>query len=356
MSNIEAYGYKANYFEEEIDGAVPARVTAVHRERFEIVSENGTGHAKLKPGVYYNETEQMFPTAGDFVLVVLNEHGDSQIVKTGKRKSCFVRKDPDPSAPLEQVVAANFDYVFIMSSLNNDLNYKRLDRYLALAWQSGATPVILLNKADLAQDWQEAVNETSEMAPGVDVVAISAKTGEGIDALEKYLQRGSTVVFLGSSGVGKSSLVNSLEGQTVMAVNDIREDDSKGRHTTTHRQLVMLSCGAMVIDTPGMRELGMWDAAEGVVQTFSDIEAYFEDCKFGDCSHMGEPGCAVQRALESGQISQERWDSYLKLMRENKYIEEKSEFIKGKREKGKQISKYARDIKKHGKNYRNRVY
>lgn len=346
MKNIDNYGYSQSYFEKEMQGVVAARVTAVHRERFEVVSHYGISYAKLKIGVYYNDTDQEFPTTGDFVLVKYNSQGDSQIVKTAARKSCFKRKNPEPGVDKEQVVAANFDYVFIMSSLNHDLNYKRMDRYLALSWQSGAIPVILLTKADLVTDYKEALWKTKEMAVGAQVIAVSIKTGEGIDALKKYLEPKKTVVFLGSSGVGKSSLVNYLEGEEIMAVKTIREDDSKGRHTTSHRQLVMLKSGAMVIDTPGMRELGMWDASQGLGQTFGDIEEYFAECKFRNCTHISEPGCAVQKALEDKEISAERWESYKKLKQETKFVDEKTQFLKEKRQREKNISKLIRNINK----------
>lgn len=249
---------------------IPARVTAVHRERYQLVCEYGETYARLKTKEFYVEFEE-FPTAGDFVLINYIPNSDSQIVKTLPRTTFFSRLDPTPGRG-EQAVAANFDYVFIMQSLNHDFNKKRLERYMTLAWQSGATPIIILTKADLAENCEEYVASIEVVAPGVEVYAVSSKTGYGMENIAKYLQPEKTVVFLGSSGVGKSSLVNTLAGEEIMSVNDIREDDSKGRHTTTHRQLIMLKSGAMIIDTPGMRSIGMWDVSTGLGGAFQDVE------------------------------------------------------------------------------------
>ena len=348
MIDIKEYGYDPTYFEQELDGMVPARVTATHKSMFEVVCEHGITSAKLKAGVYYNDTGEMFPTTGDFVLVNYNLDGDSQIVKTGRRKSLFCRKSPDGDNK-EQAAAANFDYVFIMTSLNKELNTNRIDRYLALAWESGAVPVIVLTKADLVEDYDDIMSRVLSVAGIAQVVVVSTVNGQGIEQLKEYLSPQKTAVFLGSSGVGKSSLVNFLEGESVMHVSDIRQDDSKGRHTTTHRQLIKLKSGAMVIDTPGMRELGLWDAAQGLSQAFVDIEGLTQNCKFSNCSHNSEPGCAVQSALESGEIDEQRWQSYVKLTKENKYIEDKNAFMKQKQQIGKEHSKISRHIKKHGK-------
>ena len=250
--NINDYGIVPNF-----DGlpGIPARVTAVHKERYEIVCARGITHARLKTKEYFVDTQD-FPTAGDFVMIHYIDNGDSLILATLPRRTYFSRREPGP-IPRDQAVAANFDYVFIMQSLNQDFNPKRLERYLTLAWQSGATPVILLTKADLVEDYWDYLTQVERVAVGVNTHVVSAHTGQGLSRLNAYLQPGKTVVFLGSSGVGKSSLVNALAGQEIMAVSAIREDDSKGRHTTTHRQLIRLSSGVMVIDTPGMRELGM---------------------------------------------------------------------------------------------------
>lgn len=357
MIDIEKYGYNDSLlFEENMDSSmlgdlIPARVLAVYKERYEIASEHGVTYAKLKSAVYFNESNELteeFPTTGDFVLINYNDTGDSQIVHTIKRKTFFSRKDPTPGRG-EQAVASNFDYVFIVQSLNYDFNVKRLERYLTLAWQSGAVPVIVLTKSDLCENKEDKIREAEMAAIGTAVFAVSAKTGEGIEELEEYMKPKKTIVLLGSSGVGKSSLVNCLAGEDIMAVNTIREDDSKGRHTTTHRQLIMLPSGTMIIDTPGMRELGMWDVSTGLSGAFEDVEEYFLRCKFTDCKHESEPGCAVIEALENGELSRERWDNYNKLKKEAKFTDSRGEYIKEKTELYKRISKAQRNIKKYGK-------
>lgn len=324
--NIKEYGFIAETECNE-NNYIPARITAVHKERFEAVCDRGFCHAVLKSAEYYAKSEQ-FPTVGDFVMLDWQENGDSRIAKTLERRTCFERLDPSSSGHRAQAVAANFDYVFIMQSLNHDFNIRRAERYLTLSWQSGAQPIMILTKADLADEetTQNAIAQCEQI--GVRAFAISSVTGSGMDCLRQFLEKGKTVVFLGSSGVGKSTLVNALAGEEIMSTGGIREDDSRGRHTTTHRQLVMLKSGVMVIDTPGMRELGMWDVTQGLGQSFSDIEKLFENCRFSDCRHNKEPGCAVRAALESGELSAERWESYLKLKKEARYSEDKSAYLR----------------------------
>ncbi len=324
-----------------------ARITAVHKERYELVCEYGQTSGKLKSSIYYVGNKELYPTVGDYVLIEYNPSGESMITKTLERKSFFLRLDPSSSGHGEQVVASNFDYVFILSSLNNDLNTRRIERYLTLAWQSGGIPVVILTKADLADDYTEQIRNVREVAIGVNVHAISAKTGYGLDTLSDYVKKDKTIVFLGSSGVGKSSLVNALAGENIMDINEIREDDSRGRHTTTHRQLINLPNGAVVIDTPGMRELGMWDVTEGISQSFSDIEQYFGLCKFKDCTHNQEPGCAVKAAIENGSLTKERYLSYQKLKQEAKYSDDKEGYLREKQQ-------WHKAIAKQQKNYKNR--
>ena len=336
--NINDYGLVPNY--ENLPG-IPARITAVHKERYEIVCQHGITHAWLKTKEYYVD-KQDFPTTGDFVMINYIENGDSQIIATLPRKTCFSRREPGP-IPRDQAVAANFDYVFVMQSLNRDFNPKRLERYLTLAWQSGATPVILQTKADLTDDYWEFLTQVERVAAGVNIHVVSAHTGYGLNRLNAYLQPGKTVVFLGSSGVGKSSLANALAGEAVMSVSAIREDDSKGRHTTTHRQLIRLKTGVMIIDTPGMRELGMWEVSEGLSDAFTDVEAFLGKCRFSDCRHETEPGCAIRAAIASGQLDAGRWESYQKLQEE---AVSKEEMLRRKHEWSKGVAKFSRQRKK----------
>lgn len=327
--NLTDYGFIPQNYLTETEGTY-ARVIAVHKENYQLITDQGECNAKLKSSVYYNNCREEYPTVGDFVKILYNKDGVSLIIKTLERKSKFARNDFSGHAAgyvksiKEQMVAANFDYVFIMQSLNHDMNPKRLERYLAQAWQSGAIPIVVLTKADLMEDYAACLTLAKKTAIGAEVYAVSAKTGFGIDALTNYLTAGKTIVFLGSSGVGKSSLVNALAGKNVMLVNDIREDDSKGRHTTTHRQLIRLDNGVMIIDTPGMRELGVWDVSEGLSESFSDVEQYFGGCKFSDCRHQKEPGCAIQLAIESRELSKERWESYLALKKEAEFVKRKA--------------------------------
>lgn len=274
------------------------------------------------------------------------------IYETLKRESSFSRtaSTSDRNHKLhnqhEQLVAANFDYVFIIQSLNNNFNLHRIERYLSLAWESGGVPVIVLTKSDLVSNVQEYIEQVENIAFGVEIYAVSCVTKQGLDNLEKYFSKGNTIVFLGSSGVGKSTLVNTLYGKEVMKTSEIREEDSRGRHTTTSRNLIMLPNGAMIIDTPGMRELGMWDAESGISKTFQDIEKHLGMCKYSNCTHTNEPGCKILEAIEKGEIQRERFDEYLKLQKESEYNTNSDEYLKNKREKFKEISKINRHNKK----------
>lgn len=345
MINIIDYGFVPSMLTES-SNLIPARITAVHKERYDIICEYGQTFARLKSSIYFCDGNENFPTAGDFVLIQYNNSGDSIIFKTLERKSFFSRLDPSSSGHAQQAVAANFDYVFITSSLNNDFNLKRIERYLTLAWQSGAVPVIVLTKVDLTDTSEDKIHEVEKLAAGVGVYAVSSKTGKGLELLSEYLKPRKTIVLLGSSGVGKSSLVNALAGEEIMKVNDIREDDSKGRHTTTHRQLIMMKNGVMIIDTPGMRELGMWDVSSGLGQSFSDIGAFIGKCKFSDCKHQSEPGCAIKEAIDNGLITRERWNSYLQLKKEAKYTDDKAVFLREKQQWHKNIMKMKKQLDK----------
>lgn len=345
--NIKDYGLKEEKIAGKING-IPARIITTYRDRYEIVSDKGKGFARLKKGSFYDNPNAIYPTIGDFVMIEWNSMGDSQIIETLKRDSSFSRasssadRNHEMHTQHEQLVAANFDYVFIMQSLNDNFNIRRIERYLTLAWESGAIPVIVLTKCDLVDDVESYISEIESVAIGVDVYAISCKAKIGLEKLQKYFKKGNTLVFLGSSGVGKSTLVNTLIGKDVMKTSEIREDDSKGRHTTTNRQLLMLPTGAMVIDTPGMRELGMWNCDDGIDKTFQDVEKYFGTCKFSDCTHTSEPGCKVLEAIKNGELSEERYNAYMKLKNEARYNSDTESYLREKRNKFKEIAKQNR--------------
>lgn len=350
--NIKDYGLKDSTLKNIDKNKMIARIIATHKDRYEIACDNGLGYAQIKRGCYYDNPNSIYPTTGDFVLIEWNNMGDSMIYETLRRESSFSRtaSSSDRNRELhnqhEQLVAANFDYVFIIQSLNNNFNINRIERYLSLAWESGGIPVIVLTKSDLVSNPKEYVNKIQDIAFGVDVYAVSCITKEGIENINKYFAKGKTIVFLGSSGVGKSTLVNTLYGREVMKTSEVRENDSRGRHTTTSRNLIMLPNGAMIIDTPGMRELGMWNAEEGISKTFSDIEQYIGTCKYSNCTHTNEPGCKILEAIENGEISKERFEQYLKLQKESQYNTDSEKYLKDKKEKFKEIAKINKNNKK----------
>ncbi len=316
-----------------------ATVTAVQRDRYELNIGTEILYGKLKPAVFYHNAEEvLFPTVGDRVSVMRNADGDSMILRVLQRKSVFIRQNATQGMP-DQAVAANFDFVFITMSLNKDFHPSKLERYLTVSWQSGGTPVILLTKADLAEDREDIPARIEGLAPGVETYCVSSHTGEGFEKLEKYFAVGNTIVLLGSSGVGKSSFVNMVLGTERMQTGGIREADSQGRHTTTFKQMFdipekivlpdgcVLRGGGRIIDTPGMRNLLMGEEAGGIGTTFEDIEKLAAQCKFSDCRHESEPGCAVKRALKDGTLEQRHWKMYLNLQREEAYSKERKQIL-----------------------------
>lgn len=296
-------------------GLFPARVVAEQRGAYRVLGAGGELWASPRGRARRAMVDPAdLPAVGDWVLARLRPEGDrATIERVLPRRSAFVRRAAGQDAP--QVVAANVDVVLIVTSLNRELNLRRLERYLTLAWNSGATPAIVLSKADLCADPGPMRAEVERVTGGVPVHVVSALDGRGLEELRGYLTRGRTAVLLGSSGVGKSTLVNALAGTPVQQVGETLDDD-RGRHTTTSRQMVFVPGGGMIIDTPGMREVGLVGDEEGLARAFEDVAAVAARCRFTDCRHAGEPGCAVAAALASGELPAERWASYVKLKRE----------------------------------------
>lgn len=326
MDELTRLGWDESFAEAAAEwveqGFEPGRVAVEHRGAYTVFTAAGSVEAALPGKMRFEAGDRgALPAVGDWVMLERTPGGGRAVVRAIlPRRSHFSRKVAGETTE-EQVLTANIDTVFLVSALNQDKNPRRIERYLALAWASGATPVIVLTKADLCDDVWEAIAEIGAVAPGVNVHAVSIITDEGFDELRSYFKGNRTVSLLGSSGVGKSTIVNRLSGAD-MKVQEIRED-GKGRHTTSHREMTLLPEGGIIVDTPGMRELQMWEAGEGLDTAFADVTAYAAECRFNDCSHVSEPGCAVKTAIASGELSEERLDSFKKLERELAFLERK---------------------------------
>jgi ribosome biogenesis GTPase len=303
-------------------GVLPGRVALEHNHVYRVITESGERLAEATGRMkHLAEGRHELPAVGDWVALRIEEAGDRALIKAVlPRLGKFSRKSAGEWTD-EQVVAANINTVFLVSGLDGDFNPRRIERYLLLAQQSQARPVIILNKADLADDVAEAVAMIGDMANGIPVLAISAADGRGFEALQPYLGVGQTVALLGSSGAGKSSIVNRLVGEAVLPTRSVRESDSRGRHASVHRQLIALPTGGLVIDTPGMRELQLWGTEHGMAETFDDVAVIGERCRFRDCRHLKEPGCAVKGAVTDGTLDALRYDSFVKLQDERAALE-----------------------------------
>ncbi len=320
FSNLERLGWHdelARQFEADASGLEPGRVTVQHRGSWEVVTGRGDSLAEITGRLHHEAEPGDLPVVGDWVGL-----RDGLIDAVLPRTSKFSRKTPWTEVS-EQVLVANVDVAFLVMGLDErDYNVRRLERYLTTAWEGGAEPVIVLNKADLATDPEAQVAETETVVFGVPVHAVSAETGEGVDELRRHLAGNRTAALLGSSGVGKSSLINRLLGEERFRTAGVRSD-GRGRHTTTHRELVAVPGGGVIIDTPGLRELQLWETDEGLDQAFVDVADLILQCRFSDCEHRTEPGCAIKAALADGSLPAERWESYLKLQRELARLERK---------------------------------
>ncbi|SCZ79182.1 ribosome small subunit-dependent GTPase A [Pseudobutyrivibrio xylanivorans] len=310
------------------------RISSIHKNSYTIRFEGKDIHARLKGRFYDLMTEQL-PVVGDYVSFEYNPSGDSLIVSVLERYSLLQRPDQAKTGVMQYMVA-NVDYTFIVTSLNEDYSYNRIARYVSVVLQGHSIPVVVLTKADLCTNYGRYIREVESISDKVRVHAISALYGIGVDELQEYMRPGITICLIGSSGAGKSTLLNAFAGEEIMRTSSVRESDSTGRHTTTYRQLIELKNGVSIIDTPGMREIGMANTELGIDNTFSDIAKLEKQCKFSDCQHDTEPGCAVKAAIESGDLSVDRYILYKSLSSENTRNYAKK----------KEISKWAKAAKK----------
>ncbi|MDB5096817.1 MAG: RsgA2 [Cyanobacteria bacterium RYN_339] len=328
-------------------GRVAGRVITEHPDLYRVLTPAGERLAAPGGKLRHQAVGRGdLPAVGDWVALDLPPDGRAAVAAVLPRASKFSRLAAGGGG--EQIVAANVDTVLLVAAANRDFNVRRLERYVGLGWASGAQPVVVISKADLAEDLAALVAAAEAVAPGVPVLALGALQGVGLDQLAPYLLAGKTLALLGSSGAGKSTLLNALAGEVRLATSAARAGDDRGRHTTTHRELVVLPNGSMVIDTPGMRELGVWDADAGLGRAFEDIEALVARCRYADCRHSSEPGCAVRAGLDAGDVSQERLDSYVKLRREQAYQARKEDnrLAHAEKQKWKQVTKQMRGYSK----------
>ena len=336
--------FEKNFVELDHPTLVPARVVEQSRGMYRVRGVRGEYAAQIAGKIrYLAQIREDFPAVGDWVAIVPTDEDQARIECILPRRTNLSRKVAGRELS-KQIIAANVDTVFVVSSLNREFNLRRIERYLTIVWDSGASPIVLLNKADLCPDAGAQGNEVQNIAPGVPVLLLSALQGTGVESVQNNISPGETAAFVGSSGVGKSTIINALSGEVSLRVQPVREDDDRGLHTTTSRQMIFLPGGGMVIDTPGMRELQLWDSEEGLSRAFEDIEVLAESCKFRNCAHGGEPGCAVEAAIREGLLIPEHLESHRKLQAELRFQQRKAdpELARQEKEKWKKIHKAMR--------------
>lgn len=347
---IPAAGHTAHHAPLE-EGLTLARVIAEHKGRYAILVNNQERSAEITGKMMFEAvTRKDYPAVGDWVAVQMYDGESPCIIHRILPRTTTLSRKTSGKEMEEQIIAVNVDIVFIVQGLDNDFNLRRLERFLVVASQSGAAPVILLSKTDLhaPETLQEVLQEVHAVAKSAPVIAYSARTMQHLDDIRKYITAGVTVCFVGSSGAGKSTLINRLLGREKLATQEVRSEDSKGKHTTTHRELIHLPDGGCVIDTPGLREIGLWDADTSIDTTFADIIDLGLQCRFTDCTHHEEPGCAVRAALDDGSLDEGRYISFLKLQREADFIASKTDITKQQERKAreKKLGKFQKDYKK----------
>jgi len=347
--------FKALFELSKIENSFPARIACEQKNLYTIFCEAGELLGEVSGKFKHDAGSRAdFPAVGDWVVVTPRPNDNRATIHSLlPRKTVFSRKAILGGGPAyglgrteEQILTANIDSVFLVSGLDGDFNLRRIERYLSVAWDSGAVPIIVLNKSDLSENIEIQIEQVEGIALGVLIYPVSAKNNQGMESLIEHIGKGKTVTFLGSSGVGKSSIINCLLGNDQLVIGELRKSDGRGRHTTTYREMLLLPNGGIVIDTPGMREIQVWTDSDGMERTFSDIEELANRCRFRDCNHATEPGCAIMKALDDGTLDKKRYNNYLRLQKEVRHLK-----LRQDQKEARRISReWDKKIRQHHKN------